>query len=268
MRTANKYWCAALAIVGSLATSVLVGAQSKVGDTRVVDVTITYVSTGKSSSINHVIEASCPLTSLGASQYGFDGPGRQQKAAQDNITAEAAKCGNDPACLMAFAQKIAQSGAFNKAAGADPSGRVATNFDLWQSQGTGCTGTLSANDRESRTSGPTMTIVASTTTTSGSAPVGAGQSWQGLSIQVDRASKETQYRFVPPPQVEVASTTATNEYAVGADPSTGSKRTSTGKARVDAFPKVAPITRSGLLASDKVVVQVPGGSVTFEWTIK
>lgn len=213
-----------------------------VGTTATVNIRVAVKDKAKSdfasSTIARVMDAQCLMQAGEPAQVGMNGPTPEQEAAAkaaaakgDALTqqlapsmlseesaaaleAEAAKCGDDQACIMEFAMKLQQNqevmasakaaaGAQGAIAGAMPDlGPV--RYQLWLPQS--CSGNLTADDifvdsdpgGEGGDGAYTDTI-----TIKGSGPIHSD--WRGLMMETDLIAGTTSYRLMAPPPVNIAS---------------------------------------------------------------
>lgn len=251
-------------VVGALAVSTvaLAARQDPEGARRTLAFTVVYRTTG-ASTLDHVLKGSCTMEVGAPSAVGLgDRPAsaanqaatRAATAAMTGLEAEMKKCGKDQACLMALAMRMSEDGSLDAAA--DAADRAATtdaHYVVWYPSA--CTGTLAVNDTVTSTGVDATGSYTSTTTYAGSGPL---ERWDAVFLEHDTTARTTAYRFAPTPGLSVATTTVVT--GVGA-------RRAAGRELVSAFPEVPAPTSPGAPQSGKSVQQVPGGSVTFTWTI-
>lgn len=238
-----------------------------------------------STAIEHVLKAQCSMLALAPSQFSWDGPTAEQEAAAESsaaqgealsqqmqandqgfaaqLEAEAAKCGEDQACLMALTMKLANDPNFlaqQQQMQADAAAVQKLQPDLgpvryqqWNPQS--CTGELQANDTYV-TSDPGgeggAGAYTDTVTVDAAGPV-EDSSWPGLFMQTDIIDGTTSYKLIAPPPVTLPS----NSSLSGA-----------GTRQVDllgstALPVFGPYP--GKPGGHKGSVEGDGGSVSAEW---
>lgn len=192
-----------------------------------------------SQSIHHVLTAHCNMIALIPSPFTWDGPTAAQEAemaasaaqgealsqqmapdeaAAAQLQAEAEKCGEDEACLMALAMKLANDPAFAEQqqqamAGAQAAATLQPSlgparYQQWNPER--CTGELRADDTYV-TSDPGgeggAGAYTDTVTVSATGPI-TDDSWPGLFLQVDLQDGTTTYKMIAPPPVSLPSTSS------------------------------------------------------------
>lgn len=242
MRIAFNAWLATASLAGLsvlLPHSAWAIDAAKAGATMTVNVEIVSKEQQKTmtmvTTINRVLKGQCLMEALGPTPISWNGRTPEQEAALEQsrangeafakqygpseeltnqIAAEAEKCGDDEACMMAMAQKLAQNGeiqnmAKNKDAVIAAAAKLQQNpeplrYQQWQPKQ--CTGTITAND--------TITVddpggeggadaYKETKKIQGSAPIGAN--WRGMAIETDLIGGTTSYRMAAVPPVTIAS---------------------------------------------------------------
>lgn len=212
------------------------------GATATVSIKVAVRDSAKSdfasSTIERLLNAQCLMQAGPPSQIGMDGPTPEQEAAMKvagakaealgqqmapsmpseemvaSLEAEAAKCGDDQACMMAMAAKLQNNAEFmataQAAAGAQAAVKAATpdlgptRYQLWMPKS--CSGTLVANDvyvdsdpgGEGGDGAYTDTI-----TVQGQSEV--DPAWHGLMMETDLVAGTTRYRLMAPPPVNIPS---------------------------------------------------------------
>ena len=189
-----------------------------------------------STAIEHILNAQCSMLALAPSAFSWDGPTAEQEAAAQNsaaqgealsqqmagsqdyaaqVEAEAAKCGEDQACLTALAMKMANDPNFLAQQGQMQAGAQAAQklqpdlgpvrYQQWNPQS--CTGEMQANDTYV-TSDPGGEggdgAYTDTVTVAAAGPV-ADDSWPGLFIQTDLIDGTTTYKLIAPQPVNLPS---------------------------------------------------------------
>lgn len=234
--------------LGLLTIAVPASAQVK----RQVDFTVTYATSSGGGSVSHVLKASCAMFEGLPGFVGLDGPpkGATSSGAMGTLQDEMKKCGSDQACAQALMMKMMQNGTMDKAAATLDQ----KNYTLWTP--TTCTGALTVDDRSSRTGADAMSVPFSETVTiKGAAEV---RMWQGLAIQHDLKAGVSEYRFASPEAVTIDRTLV----RIGAGATTEKNQQ-----RVAAFDPKVNHALPGAPKSGKAVSTIPGGTVTFEWTV-
>lgn len=240
-----------LVSVLTLAGSSAFAASDPPGAQRKIDFTVTWVTKGD-TAINRTFKGSCQMIVTEPKESGLDGQGanasRQQTSA--DLAAEMQKCGNDTECIKRVAAKVQSSGVVN----------VDKNYVLWGD--IGCSNlSLTADDKVvtrgcSLGEGGTQ---CSTTTTTTKGATAMQHCPNCIRLQHDLKMRMTEYRFgkpgVPVAFDEVSQTNG---------------KQSSRKVKVLAYPEditPPPMTLAGPPQSGKIVRQVPGGNVTFQWVI-
>lgn len=235
--------------LGFLALASTASAQAKA---RQVDFTVTYATASGGGSTSHVLKASCAMFEGEPGFAGLDGVPKSATApgsAMGNLQAELEKCGSNPACAQALMMKSMQNGTMTKAA----DNLSDKNYTLWTP--TTCSGTLTVDDRTSRKGMDAMAAFAEAVTVKGIAAV---QPWQGLAIQHDLKQGVSEYRFAAPQTVVVDRVLV----RTGAGAATEKNQQ-----RVAAFDPKVSHSIPGPPKSGRAVTPIPGGTVTFEWTV-
>ncbi len=194
-----------------------------------------------STAIKHVLEAQCSMLALAPSSVSWDGPTAEQEAAAENATAqgealsqqmsgtqdyaaqieaEAAKCGEDQACLTALAMKMANDPNFlaqqgQMKAGAEAAQKLQPDmgpvrYQQWNPQS--CTGKMQADDTyvTSDPGGEGGGGAYTDTVTVSAAGAIADDSWPGLFVQTDLIDGTTTYKVIAPPPVTLPSNSSMN----------------------------------------------------------
>lgn len=189
-----------------------------------------------STAIEHILNAQCSMLALAPSQISWDGPTAKQEAAAESsaaqgealsqqmagsqdyaaqLEAEAAKCGDDEACLTALAMKMANDPNFlaqqgQMQAGAEAAQKLQPDlgpvrYQQWNPQS--CTGEMQANDTyvTSDPGGEGGDGAYTDTVTVNTRGAIAGESWPGLFMQTDLIDGTTTYKLIAPAPVTLAS---------------------------------------------------------------
>lgn len=235
---------AALTILGMplAAGSALAAEPAPAGATATVAIKMTVKEKTKSdwhsTAIDRVFSGQCVMQAAPATQIGSHGATAEQQAAMDaaqantqafsqqyapsdemlaNMEEEAAKCGEDEACLTALAMKLSQTPEMQAMAQQAPAAKEAmagltpnlgpARYQMWQPQS--CTGTVTVNDTyvDSDPGGEGGDgAYTDTTTAKGSAPI--MPDWRGLVVETDVVKGTTEYHMAAPPPVTIAATSS------------------------------------------------------------
>ena len=240
-----------------------------------------------STAIARVLTAQCEMVAGPASPIASTGPTAEQEAAiatsqaqgealtqqmepsmgmAERLEAEAAKCGDDEACLTALVMKMSQDPEFlaqvpNIQDGAQKAQNLSPDlgparFQLWQPQG--CAGEMQVDDTyvtsdpggEGGAGAYTDTVTVKATDKIDNAANGLG-----LVMETDMVGGTTQYRLMAPVAVTLPS---------------NSSLTGSGTRQVDllattALPEILGPYK-GVMGKQKGSVKGENGSVTLEWS--
>lgn len=261
---------------------------AKAGATMTVNVEIVTKEQHKTMTmttvIDRVLKGRCLMEALMPTQIGWNGRTPEQEAALEQsrasgeafakqygpseeltnqIAAEAEKCGDDQACMMAMAQKLAQNGeiqnmAKNKDAAIAAASKLQPDlgpprYQQWQPKQ--CSGTITANDTivvDDPGGEGGMDAFKETKKIQGAAPTDS--SWRGMSIETDLVAGTTSYRMAPVPPVTIASSSTAK---------------GTGKEQVSLIndtklpDEIGPL--KGVLGSQSTMLKGETGTLNLSW---
>lgn len=238
--------------LGLLAVAGSASAQVK---PRQVAFTVTYQTASRSSAVSHVLKASCDMFEGEPGRIGLDGAPKTAApgGAVGTMHEELRKCGPDMACAQAAMAKMRQNGTLAQAVDQAANQPDEKNYTLWTP--TTCTGVLTVDDRWTKKGMDAMAAFTENVTVKGTTDV---RPWQGLAIQHDLKKGASEYRFASPEAVMIDQTLVRTGDGAATERS---------KQRVAAFDQKASHAVPGAPKSGKAVSTVPGGTVTFEWTV-
>jgi hypothetical protein len=260
-----------LALIGTgLAVAPVRAAEPASGETRHLDFIVTWKTTGE-SAINRVYRGTCKMM-IGYSAFSLDdknatkgaAPSEKTAAKVEDFGARAQKCGTDVQCLSQLAQEMQKGGTMDRIAKEGKAAVAPTqqkNFGIWNALE--CTNmTLTADDTETRNvsdSGEGGDVsYRVTTTTKGSGPVENCLGGACVLMQHDLNRTSTEYRFAQPISKSAYLKTTTGL------PMNDAPRNIT----IRAFPDGPHPSMDGSPRSGKIERAVPGGTLTFDWTIR
>lgn len=266
----------------------LAAEPAKPGATMTVNVQITAQAHGKTdtttTTINRVLKGQCLMEAQAATQIGMKGASAEQQAALDQsqanaeafakeyapseeltsqIAAAAEKCGDDEACMMAMAQRLAgnseiqnlakkKDAAVAAAAGLQPDlGPI--RYQQWRP--TQCSGTITADDTiDVNDPGGEGGADAYHDVTQIRGSVAAGPDWQGMIIETDLVAGTTTYQMMAVPPVTMPTISSLN----------GAGQQEISLILETPMPdSVGPL--KGVLSEHTTTVTGPGGTLQISW---